>query len=119
GATTIMSGLGADEMLDMRPYHLTDLLRRGRLWAAWSEASRWARANNCSAWKFLGPYGLENLLPASMRAGLGNGWRAGYASWRQQSEWTIAPWILPDFARRFGLRGRALANIRRSFHACQ
>jgi asparagine synthase (glutamine-hydrolysing) len=103
----------------MQPHHLTDLLRRGRLWAAWAEAARWARAENCSAWKFLGPFGLANLLPAWLRAGLGTWWRRGYAGWRRQNEWTIAPWILPDFARRSGLRGRALANIRRTFHACR
>jgi asparagine synthase (glutamine-hydrolysing) len=119
GAATILSGTGADEMLDMYPFHLTDLLRRGRLWAAWSEASRWARAGNCSVWKFLGPFGFANLLPAWMRAGLGHWWRGGYAGWRQQDQWTIAPWILPDFARRLGLRDRALANIRRTFHSCR
>jgi asparagine synthase (glutamine-hydrolysing) len=119
GATTILSGLGADEMLDMQPFHLTDLLRRGRLWAAWSEAARWASARNCSAWKIVGPFGFANLLPAWMRAGLGTWWRGGYAGWRQQNEWTIAPWILPDFARRHGLRDRSLANIRRAFHACR
>jgi len=119
GAATILSGIGADEMLDMHPYHLADLLRRGRLRAAWSEASRWARASNCSAWKFLGPFGFANLLPAWMRAGPGHWWRGGYAGWRQQNEWTIAPWLLPDFARRLGLRGRALANIRRTYYSCR
>jgi asparagine synthase (glutamine-hydrolysing) len=119
GAATILTGIGADEMLDMQPYHLTDLLRRRRLWAAWGEASRWARASNCSVWKFLGPFGLANLLPAWMRAGVGHWWRGGYAGWRQQNEWTIAPWVLPGFARRLGLRGRALANIRRTFSSCR
>jgi asparagine synthase (glutamine-hydrolysing) len=119
GAATILSGIGADEMLDVQPFHLTDLLRRGRLWAAWSEASRWARAGNCSAWKFLGPCGFANLLPAWMRAGLGHWWHGGYAGGRQQNQWTIAPWVLPDFARHFCLRGRALANIHSTFHSCR
>jgi asparagine synthase (glutamine-hydrolysing) len=119
GAATILSGLGADEMLDMQPYHLTDLLRRGRLWAAWSEAARWASAHNCSVWRFLGPFGFANLLPTWMRTGLGTWWRGGYAGWQQQNDWTIAPWVLPDFARRHGLRDRALAHIRRTFYACR
>jgi asparagine synthase (glutamine-hydrolysing) len=119
GAATILSGLGADEMLDMRPYHLTDLLRRGRLWTAWSEAARWAGAGNSSVWKFLRQYGFDHLAPTWMRAGLGTWWRRGYASWRGQSEWTIAPWVAPDFAQRFGLRERARSNIRRTFPAGQ
>src|SRR5262249_22142467 len=119
GAATVLSGLGADEMLDMQPFHLTDLLRRGRLWAAWSEASRWAGAENCSIWKLLGPFGFANLMPAWARMGLKTWWRGGYADWSRQNEWTIAPWILPDFARRFGLRSRALASIRRTFHTCR
>jgi asparagine synthase (glutamine-hydrolysing) len=119
GAATILSGIGADEMLHTQPYHLTDLLRSGRVWAAWSEASIWARAKSRSVWKILGPFGLANLLPAWMHPGLGAWWRGGYADWRHQNQWTIAPWILPDFARRFGLRGRAVANVRRTFHACR
>ena len=51
------------------------------------------------------------------RAGLGAWWRGGYADWTRQNEWTIAPWVLPDFARRHGLSGRALNNSRRVFHA--
>jgi asparagine synthase (glutamine-hydrolysing) len=42
GADTILTGFGADEML-CTPLDLTELLRSGRLWAAWQEASRWAR----------------------------------------------------------------------------
>ena len=38
GARTVFTGIGADELLNVPPYHLTDLLRRGRLWAAWDES---------------------------------------------------------------------------------
>jgi asparagine synthase (glutamine-hydrolysing) len=44
GAATIMTGIGSDDIFNMQPFHLTELLRSGRLWSAWSEASRWARA---------------------------------------------------------------------------
>ena len=117
GAATIMTGMGADDIFDMEPFHLAELVRGGRLGAAWSEASRWARAYNCNVWKLLGPYGFANLQPAWMRMGLGNWFRGGYAPWGRNTEWTIAPWIRPDFARRMDLRGRSLANLRRAYYA--
>ena len=50
--------------------------------------------------------------------GSGDWMRGGYAAWGRNSEYTIAPWIKPDFARRMDLRGRALANLRSTYHAC-
>jgi asparagine synthase (glutamine-hydrolysing) len=119
GVATIMTGLGADDIFDMQPFHLAELLRRGRPWAAWREASRWARAKNCNVWTALGSCGLAPLLPPWMRMGVGNWLRGGYASWGRDTEWTIAPWIRPDFARRMNLRERSVANIRRSHYACR
>jgi asparagine synthase (glutamine-hydrolysing) len=119
GVATIMTGLGSDEMLDWQPFHLADLLRAGRLWAAWSEASLWASADDCNIWRLLGPLGIANLQPAWMRMGFANWLRGGYAPRGRPSEWTIAPWIAPDFARRLNLRGRILANFRRIHHACR
>jgi len=54
-----------------------------------------------------------------MRMGVGNWLRGGYATWHRQTEWTISPWIRPDFARRMDLRGRSLANLRSLYHACR
>jgi asparagine synthase (glutamine-hydrolysing) len=118
GATTIMSGVGADEIVDQVPYYLTTMLRRGSLWAAWSEAARWGRADNCSRWQYLYPFGIANLLPAWLRAGIGAAWRGGFAPWEKLNEWTIAPWIRPEFAKRHHLRQRGLENVRRIFHSC-
>jgi asparagine synthase (glutamine-hydrolysing) len=117
GADTVFTGTGADEMLAMRPFHIADLLRRGRLCAAWSEACRWARAENSSVWTILRPCGLAPLMPAWARAGLRALFHQGYAGWKHQNFWTIAPWVLPDFARRGRLRDRALDNVRRQFHS--
>ncbi len=119
GVATIMTGLGADDIFYMEPFHIADLLRSGRLWTAWREASRWARARNNNVWTLLGPCGFANLLPAWTRMGAANWWRGGYASWGHNTEWTIAPWIRPDFARRMDLRGRSVANIRRTFFGCR
>jgi asparagine synthase (glutamine-hydrolysing) len=119
GAATIMTGFGADDIFANQPFHITELLRRGRLWATWSEASRWARAWNCNVWELLRPYGIDNLLPAWSRMGVGTWWRGGYARWGRNTEWTIAPWIRPDFARRMNLRERSLANLRRTYYGCR
>jgi asparagine synthase (glutamine-hydrolysing) len=115
GAATVMTGLGGDDIFDMQqPFHLTEMLRSGRLWAAWSEASRWARAESSNVWSLLQPYGFADLLPTWTRMGLGSWMRGGYAPWGKNTEWTIAPWIRPDFARRMGLRERILTDLRRT-----
>jgi asparagine synthase (glutamine-hydrolysing) len=119
GVATVMTGLGADDLFAVPPFHLTELLRRGRLWGAWSEASRWARADDCNVWALLGPYGCANLLPAWMRMGVGNWLRGGYAPLGRQTEWTVAPWIRADFARRMDLRGRSLDNLRCTYHSSE
>jgi asparagine synthase (glutamine-hydrolysing) len=119
GAATVMTGLGADEMLDIRPAYLADLLRSGRLWTAWGEASRWARARSSNAWEEMRRNGLDNLMPAPMLMGLGSWLHGGYAPWGRHTQWTIAPWIQRDFAQRMDLRGRILTNIRQIHHACR
>jgi asparagine synthase (glutamine-hydrolysing) len=111
GADTLLSGHGADGFLDQRPYHLADLLRRGRLWSAWRDARARGRASNVSAWVYLWRFGLLPSLPAAWRAGLGPLWRGGHAGWDQQGPGTIAPWVRPDFARTHALRERALRQL--------
>jgi asparagine synthase (glutamine-hydrolysing) len=91
---------------------VVDLVRRGRLAEAWSEVRRWCRVDNCSPWTLLKPYVLDSLMPAGARGGLGVALRGGHADWRGQNEWTIAPWIRRDFARRHDLRGRSVAFAR-------
>jgi asparagine synthase (glutamine-hydrolysing) len=113
GVRTVLTGHGADNVLETFPWGIGALVRRGRILAAWGEARRWARAANCSAWKFFSPFGLASLLPAAVRIGLGPLFRGGYASWERQSPWTVSPWVRPDFGRRLDLRGRAAANLRR------
>jgi asparagine synthase len=65
----------------------------------------------------IGPYGLANLLPAWMRIGVGASLRGGHTRWDRMSQWTIAPWIRSDFARRLDLHGRSVAHLRRTYHA--
>ena len=112
GADTLLTGHGADGLLDLLPFHLADLLRAGRVGAAWAEARAWGRGTNTSAWHFLWRFGLVHLLPAAWRAGLGPLWRGGRAAWDRQGPGTIAPWVYSDFARRHALRERGLAHLR-------
>jgi asparagine synthase (glutamine-hydrolysing) len=100
-ADTVLTGLGADELLSDAPFYIADLLRAGRLPQALSEASRWARATNTSRWRFLRAFGIAPLVPA---------WRGGNAD---------APWILPGFAREVGLRERSLRHRRQDHHAAK
>jgi asparagine synthase (glutamine-hydrolysing) len=113
GVATVLTGQGADELLDMGPYHLTDLLRRGRWLRAWREACAAARGENCGVWPILFPFGLQNLLPLWLRDGFAPLVRGGYADWLHMGEFTIPPWIRPEYARRHGLRERAIARARR------
>jgi asparagine synthase (glutamine-hydrolysing) len=56
-------------------------------------------------------------MPVWAQPGLGPFLRGGYADWPGQNEWTIAPWVLPVFARRGRLQRRARAHIRRTYRS--
>jgi len=96
GTGTLLTGYGADGLIDQRPYHLADVLRRGRLWSAWRDARAWGRAGSHSAWYYLWKYGVGPLLPAG---------------WRRRGPGVPAPWVRPEFARARGLRERALRHL--------
>ena len=113
-ADTILSGLGADELVANRPYQIADRLRRGNLAAAWSEAARWGRAKNSSSWLFFRIFGLQPLVPVALQPGFGAFLRGGYAGARRLNTSTIPPWVLPEFARAGQLRERSLDAIPRN-----
>src|SRR5262249_55039943 len=52
GSETVLTGEGADDFLDVPPYTIAALLRRGRVRAAWKESTRWARARNADPWAY-------------------------------------------------------------------
>lgn len=115
GCRTILTGNGADEVLDAAPYYLADLVKRGRLSEAWSEAALWARAHHRTPWSLIGPFGIAPLVPAWASAGLVPFLRGGRASWKAQNEATIAPWLTAEFVARGEIRDRYRARRRNSF----
>ncbi|MER9955270.1 asparagine synthase-related protein [Mesorhizobium australicum] len=106
GATTILTGLGADEQIDMEPYSIADALRGLRLSEAWSTARVWADSTGVNMWSLLSTYGVAQLLPVSLVAGLGEEPRA-----------RVPSWIRPEFARRHDLVGRGRAVVRRIYRS--
>ena len=116
GMDTVLTGIGADEIHDFLPYHLADLIRSGHLRLAWKEASRWARASNCSPWVLLREYGIASDMPLwAIYRTLSALLPRGRSALSLQDDWTIPPWIVREFAERYDLRARALANSRRRF----
>ncbi len=100
GADTLLTGCGADGLIDQPPHHLADLVRRGRLRSAWRGARAWGRAYNRSVWHFLWKFGLAPCLPVS--------W-----SGPQQAQGAIAPWVRREFASSQMLGERAHRHLRR------
>lgn len=119
GATTMLTGIGADDLLDSPPYYLANLLQRGRWLEAWREAARWAEVRCGNAWDFLKPFGIDPLL-----AGRQVGWGGWFGRRRpdipldRQQDWTVPDWIRPAFARRYALWERATAQTRQLYHQC-
>ncbi|HVS37261.1 MAG TPA: asparagine synthase-related protein [Gemmataceae bacterium] len=97
GADTLLTGYGAEAVIDQAPHHLADLLRRSRLLSAWRDAKAWGLAKNRSAWSFLWKFGVAPLLPAA---------------WRPHKPGAVAPWIRPEFTRSQALRQRALRHLK-------
>lgn len=119
GAATMLSGAGADDLLEGQPFYLADLLRRGRLLKVWRDATTWARARNGNVWDILSPFGFAPLTAAWRQSGLGHLWRRSPRPLHEHHEGTIPPWVVPDFARRYDLRGRAHANARQIYGLCR
>ena len=89
GAERVLTGIGADEVLDIHPFHLADDLRRWRLAGAWREARRWAAADNTNPWTVLRPFGVDPLMNR----------RRPYAS-------DVSPYVRQEFVRHTALGQR-------------
>ena len=112
GADRILTGAGADELLEGNRLYIADLVCELRLFAAAREARRWARAQNRSPLTVLFEYGLAPAVPSWLRGGLRTALRGGYGTWPNLSLFAIPPWVKRDFAREYYLwhKARTLAR---------
>ncbi len=95
GATTILTGEGADETLALPPIEIADDMRRWRIGKAHAESARWARAYRTSVRRFVSELGLAAAVaPRFFRPE-----RPG--------------WLNPDFAAEVDWDERARALARR------
>lgn len=116
GASTVLTGLGADEIHHALPHHLADLLRQRRWWHAWAEATKWARHYNCSPWVLLRQYGgLPNTALWRTHRRFKDWLSRGPGQLSAQDDWTTPPWVVPEFAERYALQARAMENARRTY----
>ncbi len=115
GATTVLSGYGSDEVLDVPPFHIAELLRRGCWVKALREARAWARAQNRGTWTVLRRYGFEPLCPLLLREGLRTWLRGGRGTWPRLGWFSVPPWVTPAFARKHHMAGRGREHARRIF----
>lgn len=132
GVRSLLTGMGADDLLDLRPYHLSDLLRAGHGLTAWRDACCWAEAKRGNALQVLRRYGFAPLRWNSWPGGEAPGHRGqrGIAT-GEAARRRLPPWIRPEFARRHGLaerladhdrlahRGGASTPVSRGVHALQ
>lgn len=118
-ADTIVTGIGADEIHDLRPYYLNDWLRQGRVVAAWQNAIQWAKAQNCNVWAILQPYGLVPFIPDGLLVLDRLGWlKQTSMSLNTQHDWTVPAWIQAPFARQHDLQHRAIRHARHTYRCC-
>jgi asparagine synthase (glutamine-hydrolysing) len=104
GADTILTGMGADELLVGTRLHLVKQLRSGQWLRAFSEASRMAQANNQSVWSILFQFGIRPATSTAIGGDLGTWWRRGFSRWPKIGQFAIPPWIMPEFARRYQMQ---------------
>ena len=106
-ASTILTGLGADEIHDIHPYYLADLLRQGRILKAWFEACRWAQAYACGPWAMLHHFGFANIAPPWLiKYQAKSQFKQKFLPLNKHNDWTVPPWITPEFARHHALWDR-------------
>lgn len=119
GVKTLLTGHGGDDVFEVPPFHISELLRAGEFRTAWREASGWSRGFKGDPWHVLYRYGLANLIPVRFRAGLRSLVYRGQVDWQHQGDGTIAPWLSRSFVRRYHIYERTLAQLRGLHGACR
>ncbi|MEJ1160442.1 asparagine synthase-related protein [Prosthecomicrobium sp. N25] len=93
GADTILTGIGGDDLFDIPPYDVADLVRAGRFVSAWHECVAWGQVFGADPFTVLRRFGLR---PLAARGPAGRWLALGRPA-------AVPAWIAPDFAREAGL----------------
>lgn len=96
---TILSGNGAEILVEGNHYYLADLIRQGNWNQAWKQSHQWAIANHQSLGSVLWEWAIAPLTPPWLRQGIPLLLRQGYSHWPNLQEFAIAPWIKKKFAK--------------------
>jgi asparagine synthase (glutamine-hydrolysing) len=113
----LITGQGGDDLLDMMPFHLADLIRGGRLVAAWKEACAWARARGSTPWRIIQLCGLPDVVSSFRHGSLARRLLPQrQRTLKNLSEWAIPAWIKPHFAERHALSARAAESDAQARH---
>jgi asparagine synthase (glutamine-hydrolysing) len=115
GVSTVLTGVGAELILDSSPWSIADRLREGHWGVAYRDACRWAEATHTNLREVLVGRGVIAYTgPAALREGVMTLLRGGYGRWPKLGRFDIPPWILPTFARAEHMWTRGL-EIARQF----
>jgi asparagine synthase (glutamine-hydrolysing) len=117
GATTILTGEGAEVVAEGYGYYLADLIRQGHWGAALRDAQARARRTGVSPWFVLRRWGMGPLVPSWLRDGVGTLCRRGWGRWPDVGQSAIPPWIRPMFAREHRLWAKGREAIGRFYRA--
>ena len=99
GASTILTGVGAEMILDSSPWSIADRLREGRWVAAYREARRWAEATHTNVREVLFRRGvLAYVGPAGPARGAGDAPAGRIRPLAGAGSVRHPPWVLPRFA---------------------
>lgn len=110
GCDTLMTGCGADPVVDANPYHLHRLARTGQFRQMTKQARAWAASSERGLRDVLRAYVAQPVLPlaaeritalgrhGTVLGGLGN--------------FSRPPWLRPGFARAHGYREASVAESR-------
>jgi len=106
GCETMLSGIGADEIADLLPFHIADLIGNRRWLAGWRESGRWAHHFSMDHWNVFRTFGLQPSISGT-RLGSAAKWLAGGGkSWQKLNEWSVAPWLRDNFSSQYQLPER-------------
>lgn len=108
---TILSGNGAEMLVEGNHYYLADLMRQGNWYQVWQQSRQWAIAKHQSLRSILWEWVIAPLIAPRLRQGIPILLRKGYGVWPNLTEFAIAPWIKREFAQDYGLFPKILAQM--------